>query len=287
MPELRVGPPNRRSGNERRRPSPRRTGPERRIRQRRARIRVVAPVPPSQIFDPGAWPATGPAESTDPPGGTTWIHRVRRKVLDLFVPKKQKRPDLRRQLQDLESKAATYMSGHGPQYFNRAGDLSMSLGDVDRALHFWGAAIDGYLISRPHAAAAVCRKVLRHAPGVVRAHRTLTFLSIGLGHLDEAMAHLRDYVTAAQQAERADLAVQQLRRVAGIAGDERFARRVAEFLAELGDMRGSTKMLAEAARFAELGAVNPHDRWDAVIGAARMSPDSASVPVGWREGDGP
>ena len=154
----------------------------------------------------------------------------------------------------------------------------------------WGAtpdAIDGYLVSRPDAAAAACRKVLRHAPGVVRTHRTLTLLSIGLGNLDEAMAHLRDYVTAAQQAERPDLAVQQLRRVARIAKDERFARRVAEFLVELGDARGGAKMLAEAATFVELGAVNPHDRWAAVLRAAQISPSGASVAEGWGEGDGP
>ena len=210
-----------------------------------------------------------------------WMHRARRKVLDLFFPERQKKPELRRRIQDLESKAEMSMSGQGPSYLNRAGDLTLSLGDLDGALHYWGAAIDGYMGSRPAAAAAACRKVLDHAPEVVRAHRTLTLLSIGLGHLDEAVAHLRDYVTAAQQAEGADLAVQQLRRVARIAGDERFARQVAEFLAELGDTRGSETMLAEAAEFAELGAVNSYDRWDAVIGAARMSPKDASVSEVW------
>ena len=40
-------------------------------------------------------------------------------------------------------------------------------------------------------------------------------------------------------------------------------------------------MLAEAAEFAELGAVNSYDRWDAVIGAARMSPKDASVSEVW------
>ena len=163
----------------------------------------------------------------------------------------------------------------------------MSLGDVDGAVHLWGKAIDGYLVSGPNAAAAACRKVLRHAPEVVRAHRTLTLLSIGLGHLDDAMAHLRDYVTAAQQAKRADIAVQQLRRVAGIAGDERFARRVAEFLVELGDTRGGAKMLAEAATLEERREADPHDRWAAAILAAQMSPDGASVAEGWRESDGP
>ena len=243
----------------------------------------MAPAPLPQIFDPGAGTATGPDEST----GTTWIHRVRRKVLDLFGPKKQKKAYLHRLLQDLESKAATSTSGHSPHYLNRAGDVALSLGDVARALHFWGKAIDGYLVSHPDAAAAACRKVLRHAPEVVRAHRTLTLPSIGLGHLDEAMAHLRDYVTAAQQAERPDLAVQQLRRVARIAGDERFVRRAAEFLAELGDTRGSAKILAEAATFKESGDVDPYNRWGAVLWAAQMSPHGASVAEGWHEGDGP
>ena len=209
------------------------------------------------------------------------MHRARRKVLDLFFPKRQNKPDLRRRIQDLESKAEMSMSGDGPNYLNQAGDLTMSLGDVDGALRYWGVAIDGYMGSRPDAAAAACRKVLNHAPEVVRAHRTLTLLSIGLGHLDEAMAHLRDYVTAAQRAERADLAAQQLRRVARIAGDGRFARQVAEFLAELGDTRGSERMLAEAAEFEEIRAVDSHDRWAAVIGAAQMSPEDASVAEGW------
>ena len=282
LPERRVGHPDCQSGNKRRRPFPGRTRSDRPARRRADGIHVAAPAPPSQTFDPGAGPATGPDESTDSPGETTWAHRVRRKVLNLFGPKEV---DLRRQLEDLESKAATSVSGNRPHYLNRAGDLAMSLGEVDRALHLWGAAIDGYLVSRPDAAAAACRKVLRQAPEVVRAHRTLTLISIGLGHLDEAMAHLRDYVTAARQAERPDLAVQQLRRVAKIASDERFTRRVAEFLVELGDTRGGAKMLAEAARLEEHGAVDPQDRWDAVLRVAEMSPDRASVAERWIEDD--
>ena len=198
-------------------------------------------------------------------------------IWNLFRRRNQ---ELRVRLQELEEKAAAASPAYRGQYLSRAGDLCAEEGYMDRALDFWGAAIDGYLeAARPDAAAAACRKVIHHVPHVVRARRTLALLAIGHGHVPEALRQVEDYVEAARRAGRGDLAVKQLRLMARAAADPTFEARVDELLEELDARRAgrggrpAAPEEGEGAAAGEAPAVDRQQRWDTIVRVARMSPD--------------
>jgi hypothetical protein len=90
---------------------------------------------------------------------------------------------LTRELQSLERQAREASPGYETQFLNRAANLCQEAGHVDRALIYYGRAIDAYLESgRFSAAEVVCRKILKMAPATVRARCTLSWLAIGKGH---------------------------------------------------------------------------------------------------------
>lgn len=142
--------------------------------------------------------------------------------------------DVEAEVRELERKAEGAPLAYRARYFNRAGDLCASAGDVDRALRLWGRAIDAYLqVARHRAAAATCRKAIQRAPGVVRARCTLALLSVGRGERDAALRQVEDYVRAARRAGRDDLAAHQLRVMERAAPDPEVRRRIGELLDEL------------------------------------------------------
>ena len=72
---------------------------------------------------------------------------------------------LERELASLEEQTRTASSGYETQFLNRAGNLCVEAGMPQRALAYFGRAIDAYLESgRFSAAEVLCRKVLRIAP---------------------------------------------------------------------------------------------------------------------------
>src|SRR4051812_22569916 len=100
--------------------------------------------------------------------------------------------DLQAQLEDLERQA---QAAHGPggaaTYYNRAGDLLVDAGRVSNALEFYGEAIDTHVkADRFEPAAALCRKVIRLVPAVVRTRCTLTWLALGDGFDGDAAGHV-------------------------------------------------------------------------------------------------
>lgn len=195
-----------------------------------------------------------------------------------FRPARPAPRDVDAELTELEAKAEEASPAYRGQAHNRAGDVAASAGDVSRALRYWGQAIDEYLeVARPEAAAAICRKVIRQAPGVVRARRTLALLAIGQGYLTEALEQVEAYVAAAVAADQEELAVKQLRLMGEATWSTRFRRRVAELLAELGDADASA-YVARALPLtheAEDGAIPAadHDRWSTILRVALMPPD--------------
>ena len=182
------------------------------------------------------------------------------------------RSDAEAQIEHLEKRASVAAAEYRARYLNRAGDVAASSGDLPRALRLWGLAIDGYLeSSRPDAAAAACRKVIRQDPTVVRAHRTLTLLAIGHGRLDEAATNLRSYVAAATAAGSVGLAVKQLRLMARICPDAEFSRIVAQALRELGDAAGGLRNQAAGNPVIGSPSPDPQERWAAILRAAHMT----------------
>lgn len=184
------------------------------------------------------------------------------------------RSEVEAEVRELEARARHASRPYQAQYLSRAADLRHSIGDTEEALELWGRAIDAYRdVARPDAAAAACRRVIQNVPDVVRARRTLALLSIGHGHVEEAVRQTEEYVQAARRAGRLDLAVKQLQLMARSSESDAYRDRVIALLAELGDERGSMD-LAEADGTPEgPDGLRSHDRWAAVLKVAQMDPE--------------
>lgn len=186
--------------------------------------------------------------------------------------------DLEPQLRKLEREAERAASGFEAQFYNRAGDLCVNGDQHDRALTYYGRAIDEFLqVSRFDAAAAVCRKLLRVSPDAVRARCTLAWLSIGKELLGDARVELRAYVRAADRAGQERLAAKHLRLMAEVAAEPELIRLIADLLRKLGDDAAADRIAESLDRAREQGETLPtrarEERWAEVLRAALMSPE--------------
>lgn len=159
-------------------------------------------------------------------------------------------------------------SASAARLYNRGGDLSLARGDAGAALLRYGHAIDTYMQAGEYdSAIAVCRKVLRLMPSVVRARCTLAWLCIGKGFLDIAREQLEAYTGAAKAAGHAPLAGQQLRLMARYVGQRQFRIFLADRLEEMGDLSG-----AERVRVAADEPGRPIS-WNPIVFAALLTAD--------------
>jgi tetratricopeptide (TPR) repeat protein len=130
---------------------------------------------------------------------------------------------------------------------NLAGDLCFDGGQRERALSFYDRSIDTYLSVGLYAAAvAVCQKVVRLTPEVIRARCTLAWMAIARGMLDEARDRIRDYAEAATRLSDARLAWGHLRMMAEVCESQEVLETVAEALLQLGDVRGADRVYGAA-----------------------------------------
>ncbi len=135
----------------------------------------------------------------------------------------------------LEQEAEIASDGFQGVPLNRAGDLCFGAGDRDRALRYYGRAIDAYLQDeQPEAARAVAQKIIRLHPNAVRTLCTLTWLDLAAGHVADAIRHANAYVAAAMEGGRQDLARPHLLEMAKTVSDSDFRETVAEGLEKLG-----------------------------------------------------
>lgn len=182
-------------------------------------------------------------------------------------------PGLEKRLQSLEQQAEIALPGFDAQFFNRAGDLCTEVGENDRALGYYGRAIDAYLrAGRYNAAGAVCRKLLRISPGSVRARCTLAWLSIGKGLLGDAQREVDEYVEAAVAAGQADLARKQIRMMAEATYNPELLALFADHLNKLDDAETARAIMA-----ADPGGPGQREEaealWSRVLRAALMGPE--------------
>ena len=130
--------------------------------------------------------------------------------------------------------------GEAAALYNRAGDVLLSAQDVESALDLYGRAIDDFIeADRFDAAIALCRKVIRTVPAVVRTRCTLTWLSIGAGYTAQAADCVSQYSWVAEQTGRIIQAREHLRHMGMVATDESVRLAVGECLLLLGDDRGA------------------------------------------------
>lgn len=156
------------------------------------------------------------------------------------------------------------------------GDQFAKSGDRDRALSYYGRALNDYLREGlPGMAAAVAQRMVERYPDVVRARMTLAVLSLaeGLrvlsaGTLQNTCTDFHDYVQAVRVAGQEDIAVRELRRFAAATESETVRERMAEFLVELGDEEGARSILGGDAFPAEWSqsegdgdAADQNSRW--------------------------
>ncbi|UCC72769.1 MAG: hypothetical protein JSV86_20845 [Gemmatimonadota bacterium] len=162
--------------------------------------------------------------------------------------------------------------GHGyeaARLLNRAGDLYLVKGDRQGALRRYGEAIDAYLQSGEYDnAMAVCRKIIRVVPEVIRTRRTLAWLCLGKGFLEIAREHIEAYTTASIEADLKPLAVQHLLLMAQYVDRPEFRSFLAEKLIALED--------EEAAERVREGKASEGVRaagWTPVVFAAMLTPE--------------
>jgi hypothetical protein len=175
----------------------------------------------------------------------------------LFNKAKRAESDIKTKLDDLERRA---QDAHGPGgaavFYNQAGDLLVDAGRVSNALEYYGTAIDTHVqADRFEAASALCRKVIRLVPAVVRTRCTLTWLALGDGFDGDAQSHLSRYIDAAVNAGRNDIVLTQLRRMSTVAGAESLRLYLAEMLLMMGDETGADHLFGAVYR--ERNALSP------------------------------
>ena len=131
--------------------------------------------------------------------------------------------------------------------FNLAGDLCFDGHLRERALSYFGRSIDVYLAAeQPEAAVAVCRKIVRLTPEVVRARCTLAWISLGRGLIEEAKQRIADYAAAASSAGQEVQAAKHLRLMADVSENVEVLETLAEALMALGDGAGADKAFGAA-----------------------------------------
>ncbi len=152
---------------------------------------------------------------------------------------------------------------------NRAGDLYLVKGDRKEALTHYGEAIDAYLQAGEYDnAMAVCRKIIRVVPEVIRTRRTLAWLCLGKGFLEIAREHIEAYVDASKDAGLESLAVQQLQLMGQYVEEGDFREFLAARLDELEDSAGATKV-----REGHASESVRASGWTPVIFAAMLTPE--------------
>ncbi len=111
--------------------------------------------------------------------------------------------DWEAQLAELEAAAESARLGFRGKPLNQAGDVCLKAGDRERAVRYYGRAIDALLEDeRPEGARGVANKIIRIHPAAIRTLSTLTWLDLAARHLASALTHLRAYSEAAQRGDQ-------------------------------------------------------------------------------------
>jgi tetratricopeptide (TPR) repeat protein len=152
---------------------------------------------------------------------------------------------------------------------NLAGDLCFDAEQRDRALIYYDQAIDIYLALGMYASvAAVCQKLVRLSPRIVRARCTLAWMAIARGQHGEARERISEYAQAAVPQTDQRLARGHLRMMAEVADSPDVLDAVAVALQMLGDERGAQRAQAAAAGGGVAGRKLPDEperRWEIVL----------------------
>jgi len=182
--------------------------------------------------------------------------------------------DVEGALRSFEEEAATAAAGYVGTSFNKAGDLALKDGQDDRAVGYYGRAIDAFLEdAQREAARGVANKIIRVRPSAIRTLCTLTWLDLAARHQATALLHLRDYVAGAKGAAQNSRAATQIFEMAKVAPESEFVDAAADAL----DSLDFSRRAGEVRRWARDGSpealVDPEELSDACLRAAIQSND--------------
>src|SRR3712207_6548095 len=105
--------------------------------------------------------------------------------------------------------------------WNRVGDLHLRLGQADRAVDAYDRAVDAYAEAGLHNnAIALCRKILRIAPGRASVCLKLGQISAAHGFLADARQNFLEYAARMQRAGQLDASFAALKEFADLSPDD-------------------------------------------------------------------
>lgn len=146
-------------------------------------------------------------------------------------------------LASLERDVERAVAGYRGTPLNQAGDLCFKAGDRDRALRYYGRAIDAFLEDgQLEPARGVGQKIVRLHPGAVRTLCTLTWLDLASGHTADAVTHLGEYVESVLRGGQESLARSQIRKMAVAVSDSETRAAAADALERLGEPEGAAEV---------------------------------------------
>jgi hypothetical protein len=163
--------------------------------------------------------------------------------------------DLEAQLVELEAQAKRAPLGFQGRPLNRAGDVCLQAGDRDRALRYYGLAINSLLDDlQPEAARGVANKIIRVHPSAVRTLCTLTWLDLASRHIATAVQDVMLYAEAAKSGQRQDMAAPEILAMARTMGSKDFLLAASEALVLL----DATDEAAQVGQWAKSGGSGEH-----------------------------
>lgn len=172
-------------------------------------------------------------------------------------------------LRSMEARARqTEYPDQRARILNLAGDLCFDAGERERALDYYGRAIDLHITHHEYSAAvAICQKIVRLTPEVVRARCTLAWMAIARGMIHEAQTRISDYKKAADAAGQARLARAHLLMMAEVIDDRDLLVTIAESLIELGDAENADRVYGAAfgCSYEHRMAGDADERWRTVL----------------------
>jgi hypothetical protein len=193
---------------------------------------------------------------------------------------KIRKSDLQPRLDALEKRASSQDRHIQARLYNQAAELCQSVGDTAGAKIYCGRAIDAYLEAGYFgAAAAMCRKLIRLAPDVIRARATLAVLYLGKKLVEDSAFEVElveDYIRAAKQEGDEQLLIHRLRVMAHATANQELRVLIAQRLLELGDGEVGRRILHRIYReingLIDPPQLDPGEQWERLQRAALMTP---------------
>jgi tetratricopeptide (TPR) repeat protein len=151
---------------------------------------------------------------------------------------------------------------------NLAGDLCFDAAERERALDYYGRAIDIHINHHEYSAAVgICQKIVRLTPEVVRARCTLAWMAIARGLVQEAEKRISEYKEAAETSGQGRMARAHLLMMAEVIENRDLLVAIAESLIELGDAENADRVYGAAfgCQYEHRMAGDADERWRTVL----------------------